>query len=253
MKGRNSCPLCKLMFFSLPTDEDATFGAARREQVTAALRASGLTERDANIAVQRYGARTPTISEMQRAAAHASHYLAQDLRPIAGSRVEESGSSELLSVSGLARISVDYISANFITMSNLIPALAAAQGRAYSQQQAQEWKLLLTHLWTTLKEQDGKKIDALVLAAKLRKELKTRMKKFYSDVDYIDFFFTYSDPTVSNPCFDDLELLLNYITLRCWMAQREEEEANVAKLKEAKTKRREARTEPKKQISCVVM
>ena len=190
-------------------DEDPGVGEDRRQQISAALRTSGLGEYGATSSLETYGCTFVVAADIQRATANACTYLG-----------EYSRSTRFAGISGPASISARDISANFIAMSNLIPAFASAQGRAYTRQELKDWKLVVTHLWALLKARNGKKYDALVMPSKLRKDLKTDLSRFYSDVENIAFFFTYADPSYPNPCFDDLDMLLAYLTRRCYVVQR---------------------------------
>lgn len=239
MPHRSTCPMCKTKLFDLPRDEDPGLGEDRRQQVAAALRNSTLGEQNAISTVETFGSKLSAVSELQRATANACHYLGQE-------------ASERQSVSGPAAIHTGKIVANFVAMANLIPNFATSQGRAYTQQQRKDWKLVMTHLSAVLKAQEGKRRDALLLPAKLRNDLKTNMKACYSDVDYIEFFFTYADPSYANPCYDDLDVLFHYLTSQCWTVQREQDAA-AAKCREPKAKSDRSRREPKMKSPCGVM
>ena len=244
--------MCKAKLFVLPSDEDPVVPVERREQVANALRALRLGERNAAEIVETYGSNLFTVSQLQRATAHATHYLGQDRQPGAGSTVQEHGSLDRLFASGPAVIRAQHLSANFVAMANLIPAFAAAQGREFLRRQKSDWSLIMRHLWISIRSQDGKKGDALVMAAKLRETVESQLKGCYSDIDYCDFFFRPADPSVAIPCKDDLDLLLSYVTLRCWSIQRDEDN-QAAQRREVKAKRHEARKEPKMKSPCGVM
>jgi hypothetical protein len=233
MKGRNTCPMCKTVLFSLPEDEDRNFGQDRREFVVTALRRSGLNEGDVLTSIEKFDCSPPSIPALQRATAHASQFLAHDPR-----------TNDAASMSGPVIVRTQDLLASFIAMGNLIPALAIAQGREYGRQDATDWKLVLGRLWHILKSLDGKKLDALVMPVKLRKEVKKLLEGCYSDAAAISFLFVYADLSHSNPRYDDLQLLLNYLTMRCWMMQRDEE-ASEARRKDEKAKKREERRESK--------
>jgi hypothetical protein len=77
------------------------------------------------------------------------------------------------------------------------------------------------------------------------------MSTYYSDVEHMEFFFRYADARVATPLLDDLDILLNYVTVCCWTTRREEE-AIAAKKAELEAARCRARKEAKKS-PCAVM
>ena len=107
----------------------------------------------------------------------------------------------------------------------------------------------MEHLWYVLGGQDGKKYDAVVMPIKLRKAVMNSLKACYSDVENMAFFFQHSDLSVVNPQYDDLEFLLDYLTLCASDTQREEEH-KAAMRRETKAKRKEERDEPKMASRC---
>lgn len=250
MDGKNICPMCKAKLFDLhQAEDDREPGYERRALINQALRTSRMSEPGAVDFINRYGVSAPNESRLQRATAHALYYLTQGLSADGSIRIQGSDMTGIPLVSGPARFEAELLSAPFIAMANLIPALSAAQGRQYNAQQARDWQLCLTHLWPILKARDGKKIDALVLAATLRRKLREELLSCYSDIDFMDFFFECGDPSVVNHFSIDLDVMMNYLTLRCWIVQRDHEavaakkkslEATKKKLAEAAKKEAEA-------------
>ena len=242
MPRRNACPTCRKRLFDLPEHEDPGVAGDRRAQVAAAIRTSRVAEPNALNIVEAYGLDTGRVStsSFQRATAHAASYLGERHRPALPQHV-----------SGLAVIRTDWLNAGFLAMGNLIPALARAEGRAYTQRQSIDWILVLTHLWCLLQSRNGDSCDALIMPAKLRQDLQAKMRTYYSDVEHIEFFFRHEDTRVAAPLSDDLDILLNYLIVCCWTSRREEE-AIAAKKAEADAARRRARKGATKS-PCAVM
>ena len=234
MPRRNACPTCRKRLFELPEHEDPGVGHDRREQIAAAIRTSQVAEPNALSVVEAYGIDTSNVNtaSFQRATAHAASYLGEEHHP---------GLPQHVSGPGVIRNG--WLNAGFLAMGNLIPGLARAQGRAYARRQSADWILVLTHLWCILQNQNGKRYDALILPTKLRGDVEAQMRRCYRDVDEIDCFF--------GPLVDDLDILLNYLTVCCWTSWREEE-AIAAKKAETEAARRRARKEAK-QSPCAIM
>lgn len=238
---RNTCPICKTELFALPEDEDANAGQDRRALVAEAIRSSQVATPEALERVQKFGVDTTTIprSQWQRATAHAAHVLGQTYRvPMPSSP---------------AVIRTKVIAANFVAMANLIPAFARAQGRVYDLQEAVDWETVLMALWNILGHRNNKTVDAANLAAKLRAETKDSLEHLFrkDDVHVLAPLFTYSDPSIPNPHYDDLELMLSYLAQCCWRTRREEDEL-AAKEKENAAVKRRAQVQKTKE-SCAIM
>jgi hypothetical protein len=108
-------------------------------------------------------------------------------------------------------------------MGNLIPALARAQGRAYTRQQSTDWTFSLRHLWYVLHQRNGKREDVVDLSYKIWIKIQEMMSKLYSDAGTIEFFFEYSVGGPRNLLREDMMLLLDYLTLVCWTIRKEED------------------------------
>ena len=254
MKGRNTCPTCRKALFALPGDEDYDVGSDRRGHVIAAVRTSRVSDSAALSVIQLFGAdlRTVTASAFQKATAHATQYLAQPNRTGPGDLIGPSGTSQPQRVSGRAVIRPQKIIASFLAMANLVPALARAQNRRYTDQQVSDWELAMTFLWHLLQTQDGKKEDVSALPVKLRLDLLDRLMSKYRDAGNIEFFFEYTDPSVENPFFDDLDLLLDYLAVCCWSV-RQAEEAEMIRQKANHGGQHRAQKDPKGKKPCAVM
>lgn len=218
--------MCNRKFFDLPSKEDTGPPIDRREQVAQALRLSGLAQMGAADNVETYGSIQPTVSALQRGTAQAVSYLGEN--------------PAIVIVSGPAVIRSQQLAASLAAIGNLIPALACVERREYSGTQKSDWKMVLHRLQLVLNAQDGKKFDALILAQKLREKVEKSLKDCYSDIDYSDFFFTRSDPAFANRCREDLDVLLSFLTRRCWIIQREEAK-NAALQKGTKAKQQKTK------------
>ena len=228
---RNTCPLDQTKFFQLPSDEDLQLAQQdRRAQVAEALRASGLVAENglAGFLIVRFGASSFSVSDLRRATANATSFLAsgdQDGRGLALSR----------GVTGPAVISLQHLAAPFVAMGNMIPALAAVQGRAYDGRHDSDWKLMLEQLWATLKAQQGEEYHARALPAELRRAVSRRLKKCSSDVENMAAFFRY-DNTSRNGYHEDLDTMLRYLTMLCWHAAKEAQAQKTSHRGEKKTR-----------------
>jgi hypothetical protein len=240
MKSRNTCPLCKIELFTIPKNEDLQVGQPRHELAVVALRNSGLNNTETLTSIEKFGCSPPSIPALQRATAHATGFLASAPQ-----------TNDARGLSGPAVIRTQSLFASFIAMGNLIPAMAAAQGRPYGRRDSADWKLVVCQLASILAREDGKKFDAMVMAAKLRKELRKQLNGLYSDANYITFMFVYSDPLRPNEPYEDLQALLDYLTLCCWKIQRQEE-IDARRLQGQKERARQERKAGKKG-GCAVM
>lgn len=220
----------------LPSDEKTNMETERQARVAVALRNSGLASLNTHVReFDTYGSDLYTLSDLNRSTAHAMDYLAANGQTSWGP--------------GPALINVKYLSAGFVAMGNLIREFARASGRAYSGQEDADWKLVLTYLWDVLKARDGKRYDALFLPAKLRDTVKKKLSTFYSDVESTSFFFRHASPSAPDYCYDDLDFMLNYLTLNCRLAF----EIETERRREVSGRRRQPTGESKLSRRCAVM
>jgi hypothetical protein len=254
MDGRNTCPLCKTQLFDLPAEEDRGAGHNLRDQVAAAIRTSQVSERDALNVIETYGCDTSTVAvaSFQRATAHASHHLGQYNRATPGALHQFPGTAIAVLIDGPAVIRTEKIAASFLAMGNLIPALAIAQGRAYTRQQSTDWTLSLRHLWYVLHQRNGKREDVVDLSYRIWIKIQEMLSKLYSDAGTIEFFFQYSEDGPRNLLREDIMLLLDYLTLVCWSI-RKEEDAVAEKEADAEVIRRMGGKWQKPKSRCSVM
>ncbi|KAK5173468.1 uncharacterized protein LTR77_002149 [Saxophila tyrrhenica] len=215
--GRNICPMCKCILFTLPANEDLTFGRERRQQVSEALHNSGLSQRDVLSTIDKFGCPPPSIPSPQRAVAAASNFLSGD--------TAEHG----VPPSSLGIVRAEVLLPRMMAVGNLIPALAAVQERQYDQQDTLDWGLVMVYLGKTLQSLDGKKVNASGFAAKLRKEVEKRLGGCYSDADCISFLFRSADPSVRNRCFEDLQSVLDWMAYHCYCKHLMEEQEAAAR------------------------
>lgn len=242
-KGRNTCPNCRTKLFDLPNDEVLVVPTDRRTLIANAIRNSRLGEQNADVVVSSYGSTGYNVSDIMRSTAHATRFLGSGSSIAPGSDYVDPRTNEGLTITGPAVIRAQVLSSRFVAMANLIPAYATAQGRAYSADQTNDWRGIMTELWRLIKSRDGKKYDVSAMPAKLREAVEQHLAAQFSDFGLSDFLFRYVDPNRTSPHYEDLQLLLNYLTLCCWEAQRAEqrqEENRVAAQKAAKeSKKRE--------------
>lgn len=255
MDAKNTCPLCKCNLFDLSADEYRGPTYNLHIQVREALRASRIAERDALNLIETHGVNIEIISTsmFQRAAAHANHYLADSVRPRPGSLILPPREQAYVNIDGAALISCDAIAAGFLAISNLIPALAAAQGRAYNEQQKLDWELTMTYVWQELRKRNVQRIDVLDFAHVFDTAARAALGRHYSDIDTMEVIFTYAVDGPRNLQREDFHLVLHYLAVLCWTAHCENE-AHEKKKAEAEAARRIARR--KGQLvtrDCVVM
>ena len=254
MDSRNTCPFCKTKLFDLPAREDRGAGNDFRDQVAAAIRTSRVSERDALNVIETYGCDTSTVAvaSFQRASAHASHHLGQNNRATPGALYQFPGTAIPVLIDGPAVIRTEKIAASFLAMGNLIPALARAQGRAYTRQQSADWTLSLRHLWYVLRQRNGKRDDVVDLSYKIWIKVQEMLSNFYSDAGTKEFFFQYSVGGPRNLLREDMMLLLDYLTLVFWTI-RKEEDAVAEKEADAEVIRRMGGKWQKPKSRCTVM
>ncbi|KAK3053124.1 hypothetical protein LTR09_005750 [Extremus antarcticus] len=244
MRGRNTCPICKSILFTLPPNEDINFGREHRAQIGQALRLSGLSQSGALSTMDAFGGASPSITMLQRAVPGVSAYLAERLT-VPG----------LIPSSGLGIIRTDILLRHFVVIGNLVPALATVQGRHYNEQDAADWHLVLSHTWSFLQSQNGRTIDVDSFVVLMRKEVRKRLDGHFNDAGKISCLFQYADPAEPNPCFDDLQVVLEYVTFLCYRRYEGEAQLGVRRKeeKEERERKKAACFELKMRSLCGVM
>lgn len=199
----------------LSDKEYGVVDGARRVLVADATRSSGLlTNHSSARMLDTYGSILYTISDLNRATTHASHFLAESVTRSAP------GGPTLIKIS-------PQLSASFVAMGNLIREFAKASGREYTEQQDQDWKTLLTHLWSILRQKNDKKYDGMILPAKLFRAVKEQLDSNYRDGSRMRFLHAAGATPEASPHRADFDLLLNYLSLCCKMAQHDADMAIV--------------------------
>lgn len=99
---------------------------------------------------------------------------------------------QIQSVDGRGRVNAEFMGPYHAMLGNYLPAIAEAKGLNYTAQQKEHWKLLLTTLWSYLKEHDGQAMNTS--PENLRKKL-IRMAQGLPDADRIAFI--HPDPNSS--------------------------------------------------------
>ncbi|KAK4500410.1 hypothetical protein PRZ48_008599 [Zasmidium cellare] len=97
-----------------------------------------------------------SISELYRAAAQANLWLGEEVYQAgAGPAVVES-----------ARLGIQ-----IVAMGNLLMGFARASGRPYTAEQIREWKSLIKGLFEVVKRWNGRRMDAMVFPAEMKREI----------------------------------------------------------------------------------
>lgn len=180
LPGKNTCPSCRQILFSLPYSKSTNPLAARAQLVFRAARTAGLPM-DHLGQLNLFGIRTISESAMARALPAAAQYLVFSPEP------ERSQST------GPATLNWRTLQEHFVTMGNLLPSLAAHQDRPYSQQQQGIWVAILTRLRAILGRSDGDHYDAMTLPLELRSRLRLSLTHSNVNADVLAFFDDGSD------------------------------------------------------------
>lgn len=243
----NTCPLCKRVFFALPHEELRSAAELRRQHVAQALRASNLISRAPPF--RSFGCATWNISSLQRAAAQATHTLAQRSGlPGAGAWVQFDAPGVLERVVGPCVVDASTLAPAFVAMANLLLPLAEARGAAVSAAEQTAWRRVCEALWREIEAADGRKADAMILAAWLKEKVRHALVKAGKGEMGAEET-ALLDGEGGNGVLDTL---LDYLTMRAWMAQREQAERAAAAAR-VKKSRQQARAEPKMKTNCSVM
>lgn len=235
---RNTCPICKHVFYEVPIEERISPDAIRQRNVAAALEASNLISRQPPY--YNYGFTDYNVSALMRASASATWSLGQGALPAPGQAVPfTNGTSR---VAGPCIIDIQNIAPAFIAMANLLPALADAQGTPWCDW-TPTWRATCEQLWSEIKALQGRKADAMVLPSVLKKHTRQALQK--RDPSFDMRYFQY-------PLEGWIRKLLDWVAFTAWKAFQEKEKEAKAK-RETKKKRKEARQEPKMRSGCGTM
>ena len=180
LPGKNTCPSCRQVLFSIPYSESTNPLAARAQLIFRAARAAGLPM-DQMDQINFFGIWTISGSAMARALPAAAQYLVFSPEP------EQSQSS------GPATLNWRTLQEHFVTMGNLLPSLAAHQDRPYSRQQQGIWVAILIRLRAILARSDGDHYDAMTLPLQLRSRLRLGLTNSNVNADTLAFFDDASD------------------------------------------------------------
>ncbi|KAK0352217.1 hypothetical protein LTR02_004421 [Friedmanniomyces endolithicus] len=193
----NRCPLDRSILFSLPTSEVPLLpDRFRQAVVTRAIRAAGL------------------------AFDQPSHYDSFDfaLTPAGMARAVPSAQQYLLGLtdapnevpSGPALLSAEFLGPRVVAMGNIIPALAAVNGRPYTVAQWRTWRSMISRLPRALARRDKQVMDAMVLLTILCGYL----NPLGSSAEADEFFCDEQTPlTIDMDC---LLLFIGWSSLGCW-------------------------------------
>lgn len=188
MPGKNTCPFCRRELFSMPFAEPTNPVADRQQLVYRAVREAGLAV-DQPRNIQLFGIPRPSWSDESRATPAAAQYLIFSSAP----HQQDVGP---------ALINLRLLAAHVVAMGNLLPVLAALQGRPYDQRQRVEWAVIIYDLFLILVHRGGVSFDALVLPRLLRSALEASLQR----VEGIDFF------NADSPASADLDTMMSYVT-----------------------------------------
>ncbi|KAK0258456.1 hypothetical protein B0A54_06009 [Friedmanniomyces endolithicus] len=193
----NRCPLDRSILFSLPAAEAPLIpDRTRQALVTRAIRAAGLAF-DQPATYDSFGF-TLTAAGMAHAVPSAQQYLLS--LTDAPNEVP----------SGPALLRADYLAPRVVAMGNIIPALAAVNGRPYTAAQWATWRSMITQLPGVFARRNGQVMDAGVLLMALCGYL----NPLGSSAEVEAFFGDGETPlTIDMGC---LLLFVGWSSVACW-------------------------------------
>ena len=193
----NRCPLDRSILFSLPAAETPLIpDRTRQARVTQAIRAAGLAF-DEPASFDSFDF-TLTPAGMARAVPNAQQYLL-------GLADSDSGGP-----SGPALLSAEYLAPRIVAMGNIIPALAAVNGRPYTVQQWITWRSMISQLPGVFARRDKQVMHARVLLMILCGYL----NPLGSSAEADEFFCADQTPLTTD--MNHLLLFIGWSSVACW-------------------------------------
>ncbi|KAK5124078.1 hypothetical protein LTR85_002275 [Meristemomyces frigidus] len=110
---------------------------------------------------------------------------------------------------GAAVVVTRVLNTRVIAIANLIPALAFADGRPYTDKQQADWNAMVGTFWAILVSQRGQVHDASQMVGQLRQEVRDHLQN--SNIDAVSFDRYNADSSLAA----DLESMLSYVTSVC--------------------------------------
>ncbi|KAK1071211.1 hypothetical protein LTR74_003592 [Friedmanniomyces endolithicus] len=193
----NRCPLDRSVLFSLPSAEAPLIpDRTRQTLVTQAIRAAGLAF-DQPSAYDSFDFPL-TPAGMARAVPSAQQYLLG---------LSDSPSD---GPSGPALLSLEFLAPRIVAMGNIIPALAAVNGRPYTEREWRTWRAMISCLPLALARRDKQVMDVIVLLAILCGYL----KPLGSSAEVEAFFCDEQTPLTID--MNHLLLFIAWSGVGCW-------------------------------------
>lgn len=198
-RRKNTCPVCRYVHFAIHDSDRGPIGADRLQILAHAMQHSRLITDEFDTYSQhiRY-----TVPDVRRAAAAPHSYLAEERHsPISGGML----------------IDMDHIGPHIIPQANLLRSYARASGRAYSDAQEAQWKIIVGRLHDMTYDHVLNGRNLARMAREYRRLLRESLIQHKVDVSSGGFFE--ADADVESPT-GDLDVLLSYVLYQANQAGR---------------------------------
>ena len=261
---RCACPLCKHKLFTPHPEEDLEFDDVNPDALVAeAIRHAGLTEPEPVY----HSFSIPSVDgdRLRQATALAGHWLAMEDYPVPGELIQNNDTGDIAEFSGNVTIDAHRHFAELITaIGNIIPCLAAVEGRRYTEDQARDWDLVVSALWGVLRANNGDVVPIARLRCLMYCGVKGRILCENPEVVNPERLAPFALPgnvdvpgDVDGGPAKDYILLVNFLLLMAWQNEHLVEERQRQERLERRAERRAVRAAARQVLleraTCAVM